>query len=254
MMQRIGRFCDLLSKLRQGHLKQVSEITIRRKTLHREIVDLLREMIVNGELGPGQKIPEKDLCLRFDISRTPLREALKALAAEGMIELLPQRGARVVTITEEELHELFPIIASIEALAGELACAVITDKQVEAIRGLHEDMLVAYRQAESLEYSRLNRAIHFAIFEAAANASLLSLYKSLEIRIRNIRHTVRQTPEDWRKAVGEHEEIMAALTTRDKRRLAKIMRKHVMSTADAVRHSIDDLVQNGMIDGDQAAR
>ena len=214
---------------------------IRRRTLHSEIVDHLRELIVSGELAPGQKIPEKALCERFDISRTPLREALKALAAEGMIELLPQRGARVVTISDEELQELFPIIASIEALAAELACDRIDATQIEAIQGLHEQMLVAYQAGLTLEYSRLNRAIHFAIFEAAGNASLLTLYRNLELRIRNIRHTVRQNPKDWKLAVKDHEKIFDALMARDGKRLAKVMRQHVMNTAGTVRHSIDEL-------------
>jgi len=214
---------------------------IRRRTLHSEIVDQLREMIVSGELGPGQKIPEKALCERFDISRTPLREALKALAAEGMIELLPQRGARVVTITDEELQELFPIIASIEALAGELACANVDEAQLQAIRGMHEAMIEAYAASRSLEYSRLNRGIHFAIFEAAGNASLLALYRNLELRIRNIRHTVRQAPSDWQEAVSDHEAILEALTRRDGERLAKVMRQHVMNTARTVRHSVDEI-------------
>lgn len=215
---------------------------IKRKTLHSETVDHLRDMIVSGELGPGQKIPEKELCARFDISRTPLREALKALAAEGMIELLPQRGARVVTISDEELQELFPIIASIESLACELACDLITDAQLADITTMHEEMLVAYRESRRLDYSRLNRAIHFAIFEAAGNASLLTLYKNLELRIRNIRHTVRQMPSDWEEAVTDHEKILKALTARDRTRLAKVMRQHVMNTAKTVRHSIDEMV------------
>jgi DNA-binding GntR family transcriptional regulator len=206
-------------------------------------------MIVSGELGPGQKISEKELCARFDISRTPVREALKALAVEGMVELLPQRGARVMTITDEELNELFPIIACIEALAGELACDAITPSQLEDIKALHDKMVIAYDRSERLEYSRLNRAVHLSIFQSAKNTSLLALYRNLELRIRNIRHTVRQRPEDWHQAILDHQEMIEALTVRDKARLASIMRRHVMNTADAVRRSIDELVENGIVEG-----
>jgi DNA-binding GntR family transcriptional regulator len=198
-------------------------------------------MIVDGQLEPGAKISERDLCLLFDISRTPLREALKALAAEGMIELLPQRGARVVMISDEELHELFPIIASLEALAGELACETISPEQLANIQALHVAMIASYERAERLEYSRLNRLIHFAIFEAAQNTSLTTLYGNLELKIRNIRHTVRQRPQDWRQAVDDHENIIAALAARDKIRLSEVMRRHVMNTAEMVRHSVKDL-------------
>ncbi|WP_180227452.1 GntR family transcriptional regulator [Rhizobium rhizogenes] len=217
----------------------------QRKTLHSEIVDHLRDLIVDGKLEPGEKISERDLCALFDISRTPLREALKALAAEGMVELLPQRGARVVMITDEELHELFPIIASLEALAGELACDAIRPDELVRIETMHADMMSAYRQAERLEYSRLNRAIHFAIFEATRNGSLLALYQNLELKIRNIRHTVRQRPQDWKQAVQDHEEIISALSAREKPRLSQVMRRHVMNTAEMVRHSVHDIGDAG---------
>ncbi|KIZ41969.1 GntR family transcriptional regulator, partial [Rhodopseudomonas palustris] len=203
-----------------------------------ETADLLRDMIVTGELAPGQKIPERQLCLRFGISRTPLREALKVLAAEGMVELLPQRGARVAVITPAELTELFPIIASIEALAGELACVHISDPQIAAIEDTHRAMVAAFERDEPIEYARLNHAIHMALFEAAQNRALLSLYKMLELRIRNIRHTVRQLPEDWRIAVDDHERMVRALRRRDAATLAKVMRQHVLNTAQAVRHAL----------------
>lgn len=221
---------------------------LTRKTLHTETADLLRDLIVSGRLGPGQKVPEKDLCIRFGISRTPFREALKVLATEGLIELLPQRGARVNTITDEELNELFPIIASLEALAGETACAKATEAELHEVRVLHDEMLAAYRQRDYLEYARLNRAIHLTIMTAARNQSLNALYRNLELRIRNIRHTVEQTPEDWAQAVAEHEEILQALIARDAGALSQVLRRHVMNTAAAVRRSIDELIQSGVVD------
>jgi DNA-binding GntR family transcriptional regulator len=219
----------------------ISGTTGVRRTLHSEIVDAIREMIVDGHLEPGQKIPEKELCDRFDISRTPLREALKALAAEGMLELLPQRGARVAILDEEEVAELFPIIAAMEALAGELACDRITAPQVEEIRQMHERMLSAFNQSDRLEYAMLNRAIHMAIFDAAGNAALTALYRNMELKIRNIRHTMRQLPDDWKQALDDHNEMLFALGVRDKVRLSAIMKQHVLNTAEAVRHSMDDL-------------
>ncbi|MDE1149274.1 MAG: GntR family transcriptional regulator [Azospirillaceae bacterium] len=227
----------------------MTEITaLGRRTLHGEIVAAIRDMIVSGKLEPGQKIPEKELCVQLEISRTPLREALKALAAEGVIELLPQRGARVAVLTDEELDELFPIIGSMEALAGELACQHMTAAQLEAITAMHHQMIVAYGNEDRLEYGRLNRAIHFAIFEAAGNRSLLALYRNLEQRIWNIRHTARKQPTDWRQALLDHDEIMGALAARDGQRLAGILRRHVGHTADSVRSSISDLVERGMVD------
>ncbi|MCL2894582.1 GntR family transcriptional regulator [Brenneria tiliae] len=214
-------------------------MSISRKTLHSEIADLIREMIVRGELEPGSRIPEKTLCEQFEISRTPLREALKVLATEGMIVLLPQRGARVATLTDDELFEIFPIIASLEGLAGEIACQHITGDELANIEQLHHAMLLAYQRLDRLEYSRLNREIHLALFAATRNQSLIALYHNLELRIRNIRHTIRQLPEDWQLAVHEHEEILRWLREKNAGKLAATLRKHVMSTANAVRNSVN---------------
>src|ERR1700685_2379658 len=100
---------------------------IVRRGLHYELAARLLDMIVDGELKPAQKVPEAELCERFGVSRTPMREALKVLAAEGLINLLPNRGAAVAKITQQEIEELFPIMGALEALAGELACAKMDD-------------------------------------------------------------------------------------------------------------------------------
>lgn len=212
--------------------------SLKRKTLHAEVVEQLRRMILDGELAPGEKIQEPALCQRFEISRTPLREALKVLAGQGMIQLLPQRGARVAVLDQSELNELFPIIASLEALAGELACANLTDQDIARIQAMHDDMLAAYRQDNHLVYSRLNRGIHMAIFDAAANSALTALYLTLEQRIHSIRHTARQHPEDWRTAVADHERILAAVRARNSQALSHTLKEHVLHTADMVRHAM----------------
>lgn len=214
---------------------------IRRKTLHEEVVGIVREMIVSGEFEPGQKLPEKMLCEVLNVSRTPLREALKALAGEGMLELLPQRGARVAVITQAEILEVFPVLASLEALAGEIACSRISDDQIAAIDQLHGGMVAAYRAGDRQEYARLNRAIHLAIFDAANNQTLLGLYLNLGTKIRNIRHTARKSAPNWQQAIEDHDEIMVALKARDGARMAIVMKQHIMNTARSVQLSISDM-------------
>src|SRR5260370_40015061 len=144
--------------------------SILRRSLHDELAKRLRDMIVDGALKPAQKVPEAELCVRFGVSRTPMREALKVLASEGLITLLPNRGAVVAKITQQEIKELFPIMGALEALAGELACAKIDDRGLAEIRRLHEKMVDHYERGDWLHYSKLNRAIHQAIFAAAAHA------------------------------------------------------------------------------------
>jgi len=105
-------------------------------SLHGEILLRLRDYVVEGSIPDGARVPERQLCEMFGISRTPLREALKVLAAEGLIELLPNRGARVRQLSQRDLEELFDVMAGLESLAGRLACEPITDDEIVAIKQL----------------------------------------------------------------------------------------------------------------------
>jgi DNA-binding GntR family transcriptional regulator len=212
---------------------------IVRRSLHGETANQLRDMIVEGGLKPGQKIPEQELCGRFGVSRTPLREALKVLAAEGIVQLLPNRGAVVAKITHEEIEQIFPIMGVLEALAGELACERITDQDLEKLRRLHKTMIGHHRRGEWLPYSKLNRTIHEAIFTVAGNPSLSAMYQQLIIRIHAIRFVAKKTPERWHQAVDEHEQMMEALQRRDGKRLAKIMRLHLRNKAEMVKEAME---------------
>ena len=121
---------------------------ISRVSLHDETVSRLRALITDGALRPGSRIDERELCERFGVSRTPLREALKVLASEGLVELLPHRGSRVTRLSAPELRDAFEIVAALEALAGELACRRITDAQIDDIAAVHARMEEHYRRGE----------------------------------------------------------------------------------------------------------
>jgi DNA-binding GntR family transcriptional regulator len=203
---------------------------IPRQSLHDALTPSLREMILDGDLKPGDKISERELCERFGVSRTPLREALKVLAAEGLVQLLPQRGAIVAEISEDEIEEVFPVMAALESLAAELACDHASETDIARVEALHAQMMRAYKLGHEGTYLRLNRLIHEAFFELAGNATLASMYQSLLTRIHSHRFIVRKSEASWKKAVEEHEEIIEALAARDKRRLPRLLRKHVTGT------------------------
>ncbi|HWX05625.1 MAG TPA: GntR family transcriptional regulator, partial [Bradyrhizobium sp.] len=101
--------------------------------LHEEVVSRIRAILLDGEITPGARIPERELCERLQISRTPLREALKVLAAEGLVQLLPNRGSRAAKLTDKDVRDLFEVCQGLEALAGELACERITDAEIDEI-------------------------------------------------------------------------------------------------------------------------
>lgn len=211
---------------------------IVRRSLHDELVARLRDMIVDGALKAGQKIPEAELCAKFAVSRTPMREAMKVLASEGLLTLLPNRGALVARITAEEIEELFPIMGAMEGLAGELAAKRFTPAAIAALRRDHDRMLRHYERRDWVGYSKLNRAIHEAIFAAAGNGALSAMYMNLLIRIHHVRFVARPSDARWRQAVEDHEKIIAAVEARDARKLSRILVSHLRNKADMVIESL----------------
>jgi DNA-binding GntR family transcriptional regulator len=195
--------------------------------LHEEVVSRVRHLLIEGEIPPGGRVPERDLCAALGISRTPLREALKVLAAEGHVILLPNRGARAAKLTAKGVRDLFEVCEGLEAIAGELACQRITEEELAEIADLHKDMERHYERRDLTQYYRCNRAIHEAIVRAADNPVLASLYDSVTARIRRARYVVPMPSEHWRLAIREHEAILNALERRDGPGLSHILRRHL---------------------------
>jgi DNA-binding GntR family transcriptional regulator len=209
-------------------------IGIQRRYLHDEVAERLRELILTGELEPKERINEGDLCEKFGISRTPLREAIKILATEGLLELLPNRGARVGFVSQIEINDMIEVVAGLEGTAAELACASATDAEIDAIEAKTMMMGKAYARDDELTYMMLNREIHEAIVMAARNATLSTIYLSLSSRIQRMRYTAHKTPEQWQQAMSDHESIARLLRERDGETLARVMRDHVRSKKAAI--------------------
>ncbi len=202
-------------------------IGINRRYLHDEVADRMRDLIHSGEMEPKARVNESELTERFGISRTPLREAIKILATEGLLELLPNRGARVASISQSEIEEMIEVIAGLEAVACDLACRTITDAEIAEIERLHAGMILAWQAREQAAYFRLNREIHEAIMQASRNVTLQGIYDGLSGRTQRSRYRVHQTEAQWARAVEEHERMIPLLKTRDGEDLAKLMREHI---------------------------
>jgi DNA-binding GntR family transcriptional regulator len=202
--------------------------------LHEEVVARVRHMLLEGEIPPGARIPERQLCDSLQISRTPLREALKVLAAEGLVVLLPNRGSRAARLTRQSLQDLFEVCQGLEALAGELACPRITEEELAEIAALHAAMVAHHRASELAPYYRCNRLIHEGIVRAARNAVLSATYESVVARIRRARYLTPMTPERWALAVQEHEGILNALMRRDGDALSHILKRHLRHKREEV--------------------
>lgn len=216
-----------------------SQIIIR-KSLHQELVGRLQNLIINSELNPGTKVPEKQLCEQFGVSRTPLREALKVLASDGLVWLEPNRGAWVTQVTQEEVDEVFPVLGALEALSGELACKHITDSEIEEVQALHAQMIQSYEHRDLDAYFSLNQKIHRAILTAARNATLTTSSQALSLRMQRARYLANMSEGRWFSAVQEHEKILQYLVARDGPKLAATLLNHM----EAKRASVVEWLQS----------
>ncbi|HEX5078554.1 MAG TPA: GntR family transcriptional regulator, partial [Geminicoccaceae bacterium] len=145
---------------------------IARRPLHDEVVARLRDAIIEDRLAPGERLNERLLCVRYGVSRTPLREALKMLAQEGLVTLLPHRGAIVAPLTVTELEQTIEVMRPLEALAGELVVRRIGDAWLAEICALHHEMCAFHARRDLPNYFRANQAIHQHLIEQCGNRIL----------------------------------------------------------------------------------
>jgi DNA-binding GntR family transcriptional regulator len=205
-------------------------------SLHDEVLTRLRDYIVEGNLEGGARIPERELCMQFSISRTPLREALKVLASEGLVDLLPNRGARVRVLDPKDYKALFDLMGGLEALAGRLACEAMNEAQFTEIEALHHEMYGFYLRRDLPEYFRCNQAIHQKIVAAAQNRMLAGMYGTVAGQIRRLRYAANRDAKHDRlsEAMREHEMILDALRRRAGVELSDILFMHLRNKQNAI--------------------
>jgi len=224
-------------------------IELARQALPHQAAARLRAMLIEGAIAPGAKLNERELCEQLKISRTPLREAIKMLASEGLVELLPNRGAVALSLSEQDVIDTFEVMASLEAQSGELAAARITDAELAEIRALHFEMLAAYTRRDLPRYYALNAQIHACINAAAKNPVLARTYAQLNARLQALRFRSNQDGQKWQRAVNEHERMIDALTRRDGAAMRAVLVEHLNNKLDAVL----DLMRTGQLDRSRAA-
>jgi DNA-binding GntR family transcriptional regulator len=212
---------------------------IVRAPLHVQVAERLRVLIDSGELAPGTRLNEIELCKTMGVSRTPLREAIRSLATEGLIELQPNRGAIVSIVSQEDVTEILPIMASLEGLGGRLAAMHMDQSKIAQVRKIHDQMIAHYKNNEVAEYFETNRLIHELITEGSGNQTLVDTINSLSAKVRRARFTAQMTKESWAKAVSEHEEMIAALEAQDPDRLEAILVQHVETKRATILGSIE---------------
>jgi DNA-binding GntR family transcriptional regulator len=209
-------------------------LTIPRQVLHQEVAVRLRQRIVEGHLAPGRKLNERELAESLRVSRTPLREAIKMLAAEGLVELLPNRGAVVAQMSEQDVADTFEVIAGLEGQSGELAAQRITDAELAEIRALHYEMLAAHTRRDLPTYYRINAQIHTLINAAARNKVLTQTWANVNARLQALRFRSNVDEVKWKRAVKEHDGMVDLLAARDAAGMRSLMITHLLHKRDAV--------------------
>lgn len=214
---------------------------LRHLPLYEAVAEQLRVMVLEGGLAPGSRISEKYLCEAFEVSRTPLREALKVLNNEGLVELLPNRGAKVTQVDPGEIADLFEVMVELEALSGRLLAIHASDANIEELQALHHRMQAHHQRQELSEYFRLNQQIHHRLAEMSGNDVLLELETTLNLKITRARYATNFQPSRWDESIREHACILEALERRDGEALSRAMRDHMRHTGDAVLHGLPRL-------------
>ena len=209
-----------------------------RVALHEQARDRLRSLIVRGDLAPGVAILETQLSEELGISRTPLREALKLLAAEGLLELRSNRSAQIAPLRPAEIDEIFEVISAIEGIAAQLAASRMTNQELRRLSQLQDRMEAHHDEGRLDEYFKINQEIHSFIIASAKNAVLKSTHDTLLARAERARYFALSSRSRWDESVHEHRQILKALEKRDGAAAARALTQHVLRTGRAVNEEL----------------
>lgn len=204
-------------------------------SLHEQVADTLRQQIFSGTLAPGSFVDEVALCERLSISRTPLREALKVLTAEGLVRHEPRRGCFVNEVTEQDLDEIFPVIALLEGRCAYEAAHHASDADLAALETMHDRLQKAARGKRIVEYYDTNYAIHEAIITLANNRWLAQVIGDLRKILKLARLQQLHAPGRLEQSLNEHMAVFAALKARDSEGAEVAMRTHLTRQREALR-------------------
>ena len=204
-------------------------------SLHEDVASQLRSRIFAGELAPGAFVDEMAWCEQLHISRTPLREALKVLAAEGLIRQEPRRGSFVNEVTAQDLDEIFPVIALLEGRCAHEAALKATDADLAALTTLHERLQKAAKLQRINDYYEANFAIHEAIILLANNKWLAQVIGDLRKILKLARLQQLHAPGRLQQSLSEHMAVFAALQARDAQGAEAAMRTHLTRQREALR-------------------
>lgn len=211
---------------------------IRKRSLHLVAAKEIREQIIGGEVAQGERLAEAELCAKLGVSRTPLREAIKLLEAEGLLTIRPGRGVYVTVITERDIADLFEVVSDLERLAVALAVQRMTISDRARLRRMHDRMIQHYWDDQLRDCFRFDDEIHSFLVEKTGNPVLVTTHSVLKVRARRGRYVALFSRERWDEAMNEHEGFMDAIESRDAEAAGALMHSHVTRTGAVLRQTL----------------
>ncbi len=190
--------------------------------------DSLENAIINGRLVPGERLDPEALGREFNVSRTPVREAIQQLVASGLVTVTPKKGTFVARVGIDQLIEMFEVMAELEGMCGRLAARRITEEELAALRGALERCEAAARAGDTDEYYYENEAFHDCVYTASHNAFLAGEARQLKQRLKPYRRLQLQVRQRMRSSLQEHRSIVAAIESGDPAEAERALRDHVL--------------------------
>jgi DNA-binding GntR family transcriptional regulator len=209
--------------------------------LHVRAADRLRRMIVRGQLAAGTEITEAELCDRLGMSRSPLREAIKLLASEGLVELRRNRSARVTAINSRDVGELFETVACIEKSAVELAAGRISRRDLVRLERMQAMLERDFANGDLSAYFTTNHKVHQALVAACGNRVMIATHAQLLARVERARYFALGAQGRWEESIAEHRLILESLARGDGPRAGALLAEHVRRTGETVCALLDGL-------------
>jgi DNA-binding GntR family transcriptional regulator len=210
------------------------------KPLHQEVAQRIREMIRKGTLRKGDRIVEKDLSQAMGTSRTPLREALRLLSSEGLIDLVPHKGAYVAQPSMQEIREMFEVMSLLEGTCARKVAEKMTDVDLRKLERLHEKLEKYFREKNNEKYLEVNYRYHSLLQEMAGSKVLSEVINSLKQKVMLYRQRQLYQPDRFEASMNEHRDLLDAFRRRDPASAESAMRIHLVKQCEALRSVYED--------------
>jgi DNA-binding GntR family transcriptional regulator len=207
---------------------------LQNRSLREQVLDVLRESILDGEFRPGQPLIETDLAAQLQISRAPLREAMRVLSAEGLLETVPYRGTTVKALTKTDIEELYSLRGALESFAIQRIIARENPDDVELLKSIYANMLDAAEKGDLKRLNSEDQVFHATLMELSAHSLLQSIWNMVSMRVRQVMALRNKQNNNITQVAYNHLPIIEAMAAGDGERATRLIQEHVASAGDII--------------------